>query len=126
MEAVDIVEKLGLRDERTLRFSLFTLQKYIKEEQFATVFLERDGLKELVDVISLSRGNTLAVSFPSIALSILIILVRTYCYAKPIGSRVWLEHSRNRIYIQSCTNSCFPKQSHQCMPPSDRYSEKTC
>ena len=33
----------------------------LQEEQFANEFLQRDGLKELIDVISVSHGNTLAV-----------------------------------------------------------------
>ncbi|KZT27925.1 hypothetical protein NEOLEDRAFT_1154882 [Neolentinus lepideus HHB14362 ss-1] len=60
LEAVDVVEKLSLRDERTLRKTLFSLQKFIREEQFANEFLQRDGLSELLDVISVSHGNTLA------------------------------------------------------------------
>ncbi|EPQ56801.1 hypothetical protein GLOTRDRAFT_105412 [Gloeophyllum trabeum ATCC 11539] len=60
LEAAEIVEKLSLRDERTLRKTLFSLQKFIREEQFANEFLQRDGLSELIDVISVSHGNTLA------------------------------------------------------------------
>jgi len=60
IEAAEPSEKLSLRDERTLRFSLFTVQTYIKEEQFATEFLHRDGLRELVDIISTMSGHTLA------------------------------------------------------------------
>jgi engulfment/cell motility protein 1 len=60
IEAAGLVEKLSLRDERTLRFSLFSLQKYIKEEQFASEFLNRDGLRELIDIINTMSGNTLA------------------------------------------------------------------
>ena len=33
----------------------------MKEEQFAQEFLKRGGLKELIDVIHTSHGNTLAV-----------------------------------------------------------------
>lgn len=57
---MEIVDKLSLRDERTLRFSLFTLQKFIKEVQFAAEFLHRDGLRELIDIINTTSGNTLA------------------------------------------------------------------
>jgi hypothetical protein len=39
IEASEIIDKLSFRDERTLRFSLFTLQKYIKEAQFVIEFL---------------------------------------------------------------------------------------
>ncbi|TDL23950.1 hypothetical protein BD410DRAFT_129883 [Rickenella mellea] len=60
IEAAEIVDKLSIRDDRTLRMTLFSLQKFIREEQFANEFLQRDGLKELIDVISVSHGNTLA------------------------------------------------------------------
>ncbi|KAI5123515.1 hypothetical protein M0805_006675 [Coniferiporia weirii] len=60
IEAAEIVEKLSIRDEKTLRMTLFSLQKFIREEQFANEFLQRDGLKELIDVIGVSHGNTLA------------------------------------------------------------------
>ena len=80
IEAAEIVEKLSMRDDKTLRMTLFSLQKFIRvcpvhsssmpgessyytqEEQFANEFLQRDGLKELIDVIAVSHGNTLAVS----------------------------------------------------------------
>ena len=62
LEAMETIDKLQLRDEKTLRLCLFNLQKYIKEEQFATEFLARDGLKELCDIIVSVGGNTLAVS----------------------------------------------------------------
>jgi engulfment and cell motility protein 1 len=78
IEAAEIVDKLSIRDERTLRMTVFSLQKFIpvswktsivrnivnqgdQEEQFANEFLQRDGLKELIDVIAVSHGNTLAV-----------------------------------------------------------------
>ncbi|KAI6164641.1 ELMO/CED-12 family-domain-containing protein [Pisolithus thermaeus] len=60
IEAAGIIEKLGRRDEKSLRMSLFFLQKFIKEEKFAQEFLDRDGLRELVDVIETAHGNTLA------------------------------------------------------------------
>ncbi|KAF7982566.1 hypothetical protein HWV62_27557 [Athelia sp. TMB] len=60
LEAVDIVDNLLSRDPKTLKITLFSLQKFIREEQFANEFLNRDGLRELVDVINASRGNTLA------------------------------------------------------------------
>lgn len=60
IEAANIVQKLSLRDEKTLRLSLFSLQKFIREEKFAQEFLNRDGLRELVDVINTAHGNTLA------------------------------------------------------------------
>ena len=60
IEAAELVDKLSLRDERTLRISLFILRKYIEEEQFAAEFLHRDGLRELIDIINTMTGNTLA------------------------------------------------------------------
>jgi len=60
LEAAEIVEKLSMRDDKTLKLTLFSLQKFIREEQFANEFLNRDGLSELVDVIYASHGNTLA------------------------------------------------------------------
>ncbi|KAL0953838.1 hypothetical protein HGRIS_005016 [Hohenbuehelia grisea] len=59
-EARETAEKLALRGEKTLRLTLFSLAKYIREEQFAQEFLIQDGLNELVDVIYTSHGNTLA------------------------------------------------------------------
>lgn len=60
VEARQTAQKLGERDERTLRLTLFTLQKYIREEQFAHDFIDFSGLPELVDIISTAHGNTLA------------------------------------------------------------------
>lgn len=59
IEATEIIQKLSLRDEN-LKLCLFSLQKFIREEKFAEEFLSRDGLRELVDVISTAHGNTLA------------------------------------------------------------------
>ncbi|CAL1714582.1 unnamed protein product [Somion occarium] len=59
IEAAEIVEKLAAKDAR-LGLTLTALRKYIKEEQFANEFLNRDGLRELIGVISYSHGNTLA------------------------------------------------------------------
>ena len=82
IEAAEIVEKLAAKDVR-LGLTLTALRKYIKvfqthsnllssltlslsqEEQFATEFLNRDGLRELIGVISYSHGNTLAVRVPA-------------------------------------------------------------
>ncbi|KAI0078722.1 hypothetical protein K474DRAFT_1641153 [Panus rudis PR-1116 ss-1] len=59
LEAAEIVSRLSAKDAR-LGLTLTSLRKYIKEEQFANEFLKRDGLKELISVISFSQGNTLA------------------------------------------------------------------
>ncbi|KAI8996397.1 ELMO/CED-12 family-domain-containing protein [Trametes punicea] len=59
IEAAEIVEKLNARDTR-LGLALISLRKLIREEQFANQFLQRDGLRELIDVINNSHGNILA------------------------------------------------------------------
>ncbi|KAF8892151.1 ELMO/CED-12 family-domain-containing protein [Infundibulicybe gibba] len=59
-EARETADKLRQRNEKTIRLTLFSLQKYIREEQFAQEFINHDGLSELVDVIYTTNGNTLA------------------------------------------------------------------
>ncbi|THV05549.1 hypothetical protein K435DRAFT_646919 [Dendrothele bispora CBS 962.96] len=59
-EGRDIAEKLSVRDTATLRLTLFSLQKFIREHEFAQEFIGRGGVAELVDVIYNSHGNTLA------------------------------------------------------------------
>ncbi|KAJ7066643.1 ELMO/CED-12 family-domain-containing protein [Mycena amicta] len=60
-EAMETAEKLRLRDDpNTLKMTLFTLQKYIREEQFAQSFINCSGLSDLIDVIFGAHGNTLA------------------------------------------------------------------
>ncbi|KAG8886764.1 hypothetical protein FRB98_001029 [Tulasnella sp. 332] len=60
LEAVEIVEKLTAREDKSTKMALFSLQKYIQEDAFANEFLKRRGLSELLAVISVSHGNTLA------------------------------------------------------------------
>ncbi|KAJ7224321.1 ELMO/CED-12 family-domain-containing protein [Mycena pura] len=60
-EAMEAAEKLRLRDDsNTLKMTLFTLQKYIREEQFAQSFINCSGLSDLIAVIFGAHGNTLA------------------------------------------------------------------
>ncbi|CAG8702671.1 15518_t:CDS:2 [Acaulospora colombiana] len=59
LEALETIEKLKLKEEKTLRFCLFNLQRYIKEEQFATEFLQRDGLRELCEYALTALSNLL-------------------------------------------------------------------
>ncbi|KAJ7623232.1 ELMO/CED-12 family-domain-containing protein [Roridomyces roridus] len=60
-EARETAEKLRLKDDATtLKLTLFTLQKYIREEEFAQEFINRAGLSELIQVIFTAHGNTLA------------------------------------------------------------------
>ncbi|KAK0189031.1 ELMO/CED-12 family-domain-containing protein [Armillaria mellea] len=58
-EAKEIIDKLSMRDDR-LRLALFSLQKFIREEDFAHHFISQNGLAELVDVIYTFPGNVLA------------------------------------------------------------------
>ncbi|KAF5383550.1 hypothetical protein D9615_003536 [Tricholomella constricta] len=59
-EARETADKLGQKNERNLKLTLFSLQKFIREEQFAQEFINHNGLRELVSVIYDSNGNTLA------------------------------------------------------------------
>ncbi|KAF5350216.1 hypothetical protein D9758_007797 [Tetrapyrgos nigripes] len=59
-EGRDIAEKLTVRDAATLRLTLFSLQRFIREPEFAQEFIGRGGVAELVDVIYETHGNTLA------------------------------------------------------------------
>ncbi|KAG5637290.1 hypothetical protein H0H81_005085 [Sphagnurus paluster] len=59
-EARETVKKLTLRDDKNFKLALFSLQKFIREEQFAQEFITYNGLNELVSVIHESNGNTLA------------------------------------------------------------------
>ncbi|PFH51834.1 hypothetical protein AMATHDRAFT_2737 [Amanita thiersii Skay4041] len=59
-EARETAEKLGNINDRSLKKTLFSLQRFIREEQFAKEFLNRGGLSSLVEVIHSTTGNTLA------------------------------------------------------------------
>jgi hypothetical protein len=69
LEAIEIVGKLYAKDSENsnnkLRMVLFNLAKFINEDQFANEFLQRGGLKAVVEVINSSHGNPLAVSPPN-------------------------------------------------------------
>ncbi|RGB42768.1 ELMO/CED-12 family-domain-containing protein [Rhizophagus diaphanus] len=65
IEAAEICEKLGSNDDKVLKLATFSLQKYIKEVEFADEFLKRSGLKSLIDIINNSSGNTLAYALTS-------------------------------------------------------------
>ncbi|GJJ11519.1 hypothetical protein Clacol_005752 [Clathrus columnatus] len=60
LEALDIVEKLTIKEEKSYRLALFSLQRYIREDEFAREFLARDGLQELIQAIMTTHGNMLA------------------------------------------------------------------
>ncbi|CAI2177420.1 17101_t:CDS:10, partial [Funneliformis geosporum] len=65
IEAAEICEKLGSNDDKTLKLTTFSLQKYVKEVEFADEFLKRSGLNSLVEIINNSSGNTLAYALTS-------------------------------------------------------------
>ncbi|KAI9273624.1 ELMO/CED-12 family-domain-containing protein [Sporodiniella umbellata] len=52
-------------DDKSLKIATFSLQRYLKEKDFATEFLERGGLASLCDIINNSTGNTLAYALNS-------------------------------------------------------------
>ncbi|KAJ4469589.1 ELMO/CED-12 family-domain-containing protein [Lentinula aciculospora] len=59
-EGREIAERLQARDQKTMRLTLYTLQRYIRENEFASEFINYDGVAQLVDIIFTSQGNTLA------------------------------------------------------------------
>ncbi|KAK0555177.1 hypothetical protein OC846_001057 [Tilletia horrida] len=66
IEAVEMVDKLSSRDERTLKMATYTLQRLIRERAFTLEFLRRGGLVELINIIRTSTsGNTLAYALAS-------------------------------------------------------------
>ncbi|CEH11865.1 Regulator of Rac1, required for phagocytosis and cell migration [Ceraceosorus bombacis] len=61
IEAVEMVDKLSTREERTLKMATYTLQRLIREPPFLEEFLRRGGADELIGItMSLDSGNTLA------------------------------------------------------------------
>ncbi|KAJ9474881.1 ELMO domain-containing protein [Pseudozyma hubeiensis] len=66
IEAVEMVDKLGSHDDRTLKMATYTLQRLIRETPFTDEFITRGGVKELLNVICRhSSGNTLAYALTS-------------------------------------------------------------
>lgn len=66
IEAADMVDKLGSRDERVLKMATYTLQRLIREAPFTNEFVARGGVRELLNVIrNHSSGNTLAYALTS-------------------------------------------------------------
>ncbi|KXN92416.1 Engulfment and cell motility protein 1 [Leucoagaricus sp. SymC.cos] len=57
-EATDAAEKLRSGDG-DLRLTLFSLQRFIREEQFVQEFLKHGGLQQLVDNVYTTTGNAL-------------------------------------------------------------------
>lgn len=65
----------------------------MKEEQFAQEFLKRGGLKELIDVIHSSHGNTLAVKRSGSCCYSRAEVFPPVCagsHAAPNGTRLWV------------------------------------
>ncbi|UZJ55154.1 hypothetical protein CBS101457_004474 [Exobasidium rhododendri] len=61
IEAVEMVDKLASRDDKTLKMATYTLQRLVREKPFYDEFLHRGGLEELVSItLHLMGGNTLA------------------------------------------------------------------
>ncbi|KAL1920080.1 uncharacterized protein VTP21DRAFT_1226 [Calcarisporiella thermophila] len=54
------------KDDRVLKTAIFSLQKYLKEEDFAEEFLVRGGLNPLKEIIGSASGNTLAYALTSL------------------------------------------------------------
>ncbi|KAG8693718.1 hypothetical protein FRC09_010339 [Ceratobasidium sp. 395] len=65
IEATEILDRLHGSDKESLKHALFSLQKYIREHEFTQEFLKRDGLRELLNTIDTSTGNTLAYALTS-------------------------------------------------------------
>ncbi|KAJ3219608.1 hypothetical protein HDU67_000096 [Dinochytrium kinnereticum] len=64
--AFQLVEDLSSEDEQVLKRATFSLQKFIKEEEFVDEFIARKGLEKLQDVIITGQGNTLAYALTSL------------------------------------------------------------
>ncbi|KAJ1306927.1 hypothetical protein OPQ81_007910 [Rhizoctonia solani] len=65
IEATEILDRLHAADKESVKHALFSLQKYIREDEFTQEFLKRDGLRELLGTIENSSGNTLAYALTS-------------------------------------------------------------
>ncbi|PPQ63811.1 hypothetical protein CVT24_009806 [Panaeolus cyanescens] len=59
-DARELTEKLSNSNDKNMKLTLFSLQKFIREEQFAQEFVKLDGLSDLVEAIYKTNGNTLA------------------------------------------------------------------
>ncbi|OZJ05804.1 hypothetical protein BZG36_00871 [Bifiguratus adelaidae] len=57
---------LGGKDDKVLKIATFSLQKYLKEREFADEFLSRGGLQSLCEIIRSTSGNTLAYALNSL------------------------------------------------------------
>ena len=66
IEAAECVDKLSSGDDKITKLTIFNLQRLIREVQFADEFLNRGGLRILMQVIRMSSGNTLAYALTSL------------------------------------------------------------
>ncbi|RUP13799.1 ELMO/CED-12 family-domain-containing protein [Jimgerdemannia flammicorona] len=55
-----------VKDDKVLKIATFSLQKYLKESEFADEFLGRGGLQSLCEIIKTTSGNTLAYALNSL------------------------------------------------------------
>ncbi|KAI8342715.1 ELMO/CED-12 family-domain-containing protein [Chlamydoabsidia padenii] len=60
-----IISTSTSKDDKVLKMATFSLQKYLKEHDFANEFLERGGLESLCEIIKKASGNTLAYALNS-------------------------------------------------------------
>lgn len=65
IEAEEIIKSLVSTDEKTLKKTIFSLQKYLEEVEFADEFFARGGVQSLANIISNASGNTLAYALTS-------------------------------------------------------------
>ena len=147
-EAKETTEKLSIREEKTIKMTLFSLQKFIrvsllfsisfrtlvellcpatKEEQFAQEFINHEGLTRLVNVIFTSHGNTLAVgtllllSYATTSVLNVVVLspVCLNSHAKPHGARLRLGNPRRRLHFQRCEDPVIFTVAYQRLPSRD-------
>jgi len=114
LEARETADKLKLRDEKTLKLTLFSLQKFIREDQFAQEFINHDGVAQLVDVIFTSHGNTLAVGN-----------ISPFTELQSHGIRLWVGQSYRCLYLQNRSDSIVVSITDQRLPTCNCYTQET-
>lgn len=104
IEAVEMVDKLNSRDDRTLKMATYTLQRLIRETPFTDEFVARGGVKELLNVIrSHSSGNTLAYALTSCQ-----NLIEGFEYGWEIIDAAFVAKVVNLLVTQERINVCRP------------------
>ncbi|KAK9760133.1 hypothetical protein K7432_016151, partial [Basidiobolus ranarum] len=66
VEARELYGKLETSDEKSLKLTVFSIQKNLKEVEFVDEFLLLGGLTSLIKIISSSNGNVLAYALNSL------------------------------------------------------------